>query len=388
MHLLEYVHAFGAYLLPFLVLILILVVTHELGHFLAARSLGISVAEFAVGFGPLVLGRTDREGCMWSIRLVPLGGFVRFVGDENATSANVSIPEHLDPDERAGLYHLRPARHRAFVLIAGPAANLLTGVLVLTALYSFYGRQYSPPVLAQVNDGGPAMVAGFKVGDRVLSIDGSPIDRFEQIQRTVAAKPGHRLTFKIERDGKVSMIDVVPAATKLATTIGVELEVGRIGIVSKPAEPEKVSPLAALRLGAGDIWFFTQATITSIGEMAIGARPLDQAGGPIKIVQLSGDSAKHGFPAFVILIAVLSVSLAVFNLLPVPILDGGQIVICAIEGLIRRKPSERIMDVSYKAGFAMVIALLAFVSYNDVAGLYRQAMKPPAPASDAVVETR
>lgn len=381
MHLFDYLHSFGAYLLPFLALILILVVTHELGHFLVARALGISVAEFAVGFGPLLLSRTDRKGTMWSLRVVPLGGFVRFVGDENAASANVTIPEDIDPAERAGLFQLRPARHRALVLIAGPAANLITGVLVLTALYSSYGRQYSPPVLAEVVDGSPAMTAGFKTGDRVLSIDGSSVDRFEEIQRTVSAQPGQRLSFVIERDGKVSTIAVVPEKTKMATNIGVEIEIGRIGIVSKPSEPETVSPLSALKLGASDIWFFTRATVTSIGEMAVGMRPLDQAGGPIKMVQLSGDSAKHGLPAFVILIAVLSVSLAVFNLLPVPILDGGQIVICAIEGLMRRKPSEKIMDASYKAGFAMVLCLLAFVSYNDVTSLYHQMIKPVSDSS-------
>ena len=134
MHLLDFLHSFGAYLLPFLALIFVLVVTHELGHFLVARALGISVAEFAFGFGPLLLSRVDRKGCMWSIRLVPLGGFVKFVGDENAASANVVVPEDIDPAERAGRYQLRPARHRALVLIAGPAANLLTGILMLTGL--------------------------------------------------------------------------------------------------------------------------------------------------------------------------------------------------------------------------------------------------------------
>ena len=380
MHLLDFLHSFGAYLLPFLALIFVLVVTHELGHFLVARALGISVAEFAFGFGPLLLSRVDRKGCMWSIRLVPLGGFVKFVGDENAASANVVVPEDIDPAERAGRYQLRPARHRALVLIAGPAANLLTGILMLTGLYCSYGRQYSPPVLADVMAGGPAMAAGFKVGDRVLAIDGDPIERFEEIQRIVASQPGRHLLFKIEREGKVSTIDIVPEKSHFATNIGVEIEVGRIGIVSKPSEPEKVSPLAALKLGSSDIWFFTKATVSSIGEMAIGARPLDQAGGPIKIVQLSGESAKHGVPSFVLLIAVLSVSLAVFNLLPVPILDGGQIVVCAIEGLIRRKPSEKVMNASYKTGFAMVVALLVFVSYNDVTSLYHQITKPAAAA--------
>lgn len=380
MYLLDFLHSFGAYLLPFLALIFILVVTHELGHFLVARALGISVAEFAFGFGPQLLSRLDRKGCMWSIRLVPLGGFVRFVGDENAASANVVVPEDISPVERAGRYQLRPPHHRALVLIAGPAANLLTGIAVLTGLYCFYGRQYSPPVLADVTAGGPAMAAGFKVGDRVLAIDGASIERFEEIQRIVASQPGRRLVFKIEREEKVSTIEVVPEKSRMATSIGVEVEVGRIGIVSKPSEPEKVSALSALRLGTSDIWFFTKTTVSSIGEMAIGLRPLDQAGGPIKIVQLSGESAKHGVPSFIILIAVLSVSLAVFNLLPVPILDGGQIVICAIEGLIRRKPSERVMDVSYKTGFAMVIALLAFVSYNDVTSLYHQMTKPAATA--------
>lgn len=384
-HLFDYVYAFGAYLLPFLALILVLVVTHELGHFAAARALGISVAEFAAGFGPLLWSRKDRKGCQWSLRLVPLGGFVRFLGDENAASANVGSPENVDPALRSGLFQCRPPLHRIVVLVAGPAANLVTGILVLTFLYAFYGRQYSPPILAEVASGGPAMTAGFQVGDRVVSIDRTAVERFEDIQRIVASQPGRRLSFLIEREGALRTIEIVPEKHRMTTNIGVEIEVGRIGIVSRPSEPERVSPASAVLLGGKDIWFFTRSTVSSIGEMLVGLRSIEEAGGPIRIVQLSGDSAKQGLPAFAVLVAVLSVSLAVFNLLPVPILDGGQVVICAVEALMRRKPPEWVMSLSYNAGFVAVLGLVVVVSYNDVVSLYRHMTKPNAPVSDLPV---
>lgn len=367
------------YALPFLAVIGILVTVHEFGHFWAARALGIRVTEFSLGMGPQLAGWTDRKDCRWSLRLLPIGGFVRFWGDENAASANSGKDDGalMTSEERAACYHLRPPGHRAIVLFAGPGANFVLGLAVLVMLYGTYGRQHTPPLLSAISAHSPAAAAGFRQGDLVLEIDGVPVERFEDMQATVAQYPGQPLRVVVRHaDGAEETLTVTPKATRIVSGYGTESKVGRIGVEASGSKIERVSPIAALDYGVRDVWYFMKATARSLGEIVMGWRSLDEIGGPIKIVQVTGGAYKIGTVNLIFILAVLSINLGVVNLVPFPVLDGGHLVVCAYEGAAGRKASPAVLNAAFRSGAAMILLLILVISWNDVASLYRQWSSP------------
>lgn len=371
------------YAVPFLFVIGVLVVVHEFGHYLVARALGIRVVEFALGMGPELFGRTDRRGCRWALRLLPLGGYVRFWGDENAASANAGGTEAaFTPEERAVAYQCRPPGHRALVLIGGPAANFLLALLVMSGLYGTIGRQHTPPRLDAVLADGPAAAAGFRPGDLVLSVDGVAVERFEDLQQAIARYPGRSVAIAVRHaDGTQETLRVVPKAVRIVNNYGMEAHIGRIGIQAAAPTLERLSLVDAVVYGARDVWFFTAANVVSLGEIVAGWRSIDEIGGPVKIVQIAGGAAKVGLVNLVAIVAVLSVGLGVINLMPFPVLDGGHLVVCAYEAATRRRASPRVLGVVFRGGAAAILVLLAVITWNDVAGIYRQ-FNPTAPVGE------
>lgn len=363
------------YALPFLAVIGVLVAVHEFGHFWAARALGIRVIEFALGMGPEFAGWTDRKDCRWSLRLLPIGGFVRFWGDENLASANSGKNDGplMTAEERGVCYHCRPPGHRAIVLFAGPAANFALGLAVLVVLYGTYGRQYTPPLLSAISANSPAAAAGLRQGDWVLKIDEEPIERFEDLQATVAQYPERSLQVEVRHaDGVQETLTVIPRATRVVSGFGTESKIGRIGVEGSGSRIERVSPVAAVDYGVRDVWFFMKATARSLGEIATGWRSLDEVGGPIKIVQVTGGAFKLGTVNLIFILAVLSINLGVVNLAPFPVLDGGHIVVCAYESVTRRKASPAVLNVAFHSGAALLLVLVLIISWNDVTSIYHQ----------------
>lgn len=367
------------YALPFLVVIGMLVLVHEAGHFLAARMLGIRVDGFSLGMGPELAGWTDRIGCRWSLRLLPVGGYVKFWGDENVASANSGSVDGatMTAEELAACYQLRSPAHRALVLLGGPVANFALGLVVLVALYSAYGRQHTPPVLSAVVADGPAAVAGLRKGDLVKAIGGNPIKRFEDLQAAVAQYPGDPLQIRVlHADGIEESLTVKPTAVRMVSAYGNEMRIGRIGVQASGSVIERVSPIEAVSYASQDVWFFIKATAKSVGEIVMGWRTFDDLGGPIKIVQVAGGAFKLGLDNLIFIIAVLSINLGVINLMPFPVLDGGHLVVCAYEWVARRKASPVILNLVFRGGAAAILALLFAISWNDVASLYRQLASP------------
>jgi regulator of sigma E protease len=367
------------YALPFLAVIGILVLVHEFGHFWAARALGIRVTGFSLGMGPELAGWTDRQSCRWSLRLLPIGGFVKFWGDENAASANSREDDgaSMTQEERAVCYRFRPPGHRAVVLLGGPAANFALGLVVLVLLYGTYGRQHTPPLLSAIAVDGPAAAAGFREGDLVVAVDGSRVERFEDLQATVSQYPDRPLRVTIRHAGGVEeTLTVTPKATRIVSAYGTEMRIGRIGVQASGSKIERVSPIAALDYGVRDVWFFMKATARSLGEIVMGWRSLDEIGGPVKIVQVAGGAFKLGIVNLVFILAVLSINLGVINLAPFPVLDGGHLALCAYEVIVRRKASPAVLDAAFRGGAALILVLMLVISWNDVSSLYRQMSSP------------
>jgi regulator of sigma E protease len=359
------------YLVPFLFVLTVVVFFHELGHFLVARWCGVRVLVFSVGFGPELFGFTDRKGTRWKISAVPLGGYVKFLGDENAASVpdQAAISGMSEEDKRVSFPH-KSVGPRAAIVAAGPIANFLLAIVIFAGLYTIFGKQTSAARVDEVQPASAAEKAGFKSGDVVISIDGRKIDSFSDMQRIVSTSAGETLQIVIERKGELITLKAVPEMREVKDGFGNMHRIGVLGI-SRSLAPgdikyDPVDPFTAVWLGVKETWFVTERTLVYIGRMFVGREAADQLGGPIRIAQVSGQVATAGLAPLIHLAAVLSVSIGLLNLFPVPLLDGGHLLFYAIEA-VRGKPlSERAQEFGFRIGLALVVMLMIFATYNDI----------------------
>ncbi|MGZ9086718.1 MAG: RIP metalloprotease RseP [Rhodoplanes sp.] len=363
--------SFLGYLVPFLFVLTVVVFFHELGHFLIARLCGIKVMVFSLGFGPELAGFNDRHGTRWKISAIPLGGYVKFFGDENAASVpDPSALAAMSEEERRKSFFAQPVASRAAVVAAGPIANFLLAIAIFAGIFMFYGKQSTTARVDSIQPDSAAAAAGFQPGDLVLSIDGRPIESFADMQRIVSTSAGQSLQIRVDRGGAQLTLKAMPALKEIKDNFGNVHRVGVLGISRSMApgdlKTEPVGPLTAVKLGVEETWFVIERTMAYIGGVVVGREAADQLGGPIRIAQVSGQVATAGFVALMHLAAVLSVSIGLLNLFPVPLLDGGHLLFYAIEA-IRGKPlSERAQEVGFRIGFALVVMLMIFATVNDI----------------------
>jgi regulator of sigma E protease len=367
--------AFGGnlagYLVPFLFVLTIVVFFHELGHFLVARLCGIKVLTFSIGFGPEIVGFYDRYGTRWKISAVPLGGYVKFLGDENAAS----VPDHeaaasMTEAEKAVSFIHKPVGPRAAVVAAGPIANFILAIAIFAAVFMIFGKQITSARVDTVQPNSAAQAAGFQPGDLVVAIDGEKIDSFADMQRIVSINAGGPLNIEVERGGVHVTLKATPELKELKDNFGNMHRLGVLGISRSMApgdiKTQKVNPLQAVVMGVQETWFVVDRTISYIGGIFAGRESADQLGGPIRIAQVSGQVASAGFVALIHLTAVLSVSIGLLNLFPIPLLDGGHLLFYGIEAARGRPLSERAQEVGFRIGLAIVVMLMIFATFNDI----------------------
>jgi regulator of sigma E protease len=370
--------AFGGgvlgYALPFLFVLTIVVFFHEFGHFWVARRCGVKVEAFSIGFGPELFGFNDRHGTRWRVALVPLGGYVRFFGDENAASVpdGEAVRSMTEAERRVSFFH-KTVGQRAAVVAAGPFANFLLAIVIFAGIFTLYGKQITAARVDRVEPGSAAEVAGFQPGDVVMSIDGRPIHSFSDMQRIVGASAGVPLTVEVERGGTRETLVATPELREKKDSFGNVLRTGILGL-TRSTTPEDVTyerydPFTALWMGVQESWFVIDRTVAYIGGLISGRESADQLGGPIRIAQLSGQVAGVGLVALLNLAAVLSVSIGLLNLFPVPMLDGGHLLFYAIEAVRGRPISERAQEMSFRIGLALVVMLMVFATWNDIVHL-------------------
>ncbi len=344
-----------------------LVFFHELGHFLAARFFGIPAEVFSIGFGREIVGWTDRQGTRWKIAWLPIGGYVRFVGDMNPSSAPVD-PEELKPEDRERSFHTRPLWQRFIVVLAGPMANFVLAIAIFTAFFTFIGAPQTNVVGAIVANSAAAK-AGLQPGDRILSIADRGTSTFDDIFNVVAVRPNETVPLKLQRAGATRTVEVTLGSDLLEQLPGQKVRRGLLGVyattkVSGPVPIYEAVPMAVRYTGKT-----IRSTIDAIGQMFRGRVSPQQLGGPIKIAQFAGEAAAIGPLSFVDLIAMLSINLGFINLLPVPLLDGGHLFLYLIEGVRRRAPSAEVVEWAFRGGLALILALFLFVIVNDLGGL-------------------
>jgi len=375
---LSHVHALGGglvgYVIPFVFVLSLVVFFHELGHFLVARRCGVRIMVFSIGFGPEIVGFDDRYGTRWKISAIPLGGFVKFFGDDNAASVpDTARIAAMDAQERAQSFAFQPVYKRAAIVVAGPLANFVLAIVIFAGVFMLYGKQTMSARVDSVLADSAAAAAGFKPGDLVVAIDGRPIDNFAEMQRIVSTSAGETLTIAVDRDGVQQVLKATPALKEVKDNFGNVQRVGVLGI-SRSMAPEDlklhpVSPPQAIWMSVQETWSVIDRTLGYIGGVIVGREAANQLGGPIRIAQMSGQVASFGFVPLIQLAAVLSVSIGLLNLFPIPLLDGGHLLFYTIEALRGRPLSERAQEVGFRIGLAIVLMLMIFATFNDIVHL-------------------
>jgi len=357
-----------SFILPFLLVMTVIVFFHELGHFAVARYFGVAVQSFSIGFGREIVGWTDRRGTRWKIGWLPLGGYVKFEGDENAASMP-SAESTAHPDS----FHAKPLWQRALIVAAGPLANFILAIVLFAGLYSLAGVPVMEPVVSQVLENSPAEKAGIRPGDRIISINGERIDSFLDISRIVAMRPGEEVDIVLERDERRLNLRVKLGEREVPDGLGGKLRIGFLGVAhdaSGGIRFERKGPLEALALGVQSTWRIVSGTMLYLKQMVVGRQSTDQLAGPIRIAQMSNKAAQTSWLSLIQLAAVLSVSIGLINLFPIPMLDGGHLLFYAIEA-VRGKPlSESAQEFGFRIGLALVLALMLVATFNDIMHLF------------------
>jgi regulator of sigma E protease len=364
-------HGVIGYIIPFLFVLTIVVFFHELGHFLVARWAGVKVLTFSLGFGPELVGFNDRHGTRWKISAIPLGGYVKFFGDESEASTPSSTAlDAMSAEERQGSFHHKKVGPRAAIVAAGPIANFILAIVIFAGLFTFFGRPNATARVDKVMAGSAAEAAGFQSGDVVAAIDGKVIGNFSDMQRIVSIDAGQPLTFTVKRGDTTVSLRATPELKEIKDNFGNVHKLGVLGI-TRSNEPgdvlvERVDPVTAVWLGTKDTWFVIDRTLAYIGGVFTGREAADQVGGPLRIAQISGQVATIGLSALIHLAAVLSVSIGLLNLFPVPLLDGGHLLFYAVEAVRGRPLSERAQEMGFRIGLGLVLMLMVFATYNDI----------------------
>ncbi len=365
-------HGLIGYLIPFLFVLTIVVFFHELGHFWVARRAGVKVLAFSLGFGPELIGFNDRHGTRWKISAVPLGGYVKFFGDDTeASTPSADALANMSEDEKRGSFHHKKVGARAAIVAAGPIANFILAIVIFTCLFTFFGKPSTTARVDKIEAGSAAAAAGFQVGDIVQSIDGSKIDTFTDMQRIVSIRPGEKLHFVVKRGDSTVELDGTPELREVKDAFGNVHKQGVLGITRQTAAgdvlTERVDPATALWLGVKETWFVVDRTLAYIGGVFVGHEAANQFGGPIGIARISGQvAATGGLPGLIQLAAILSISIGLLNLFPVPLLDGGHLLFYAVEALRGRPLSERAQEMGFRIGLGLVLMLMVFATYNDI----------------------
>ncbi|GEO13568.1 RIP metalloprotease RseP [Microvirga aerophila] len=358
----------------FIVVLSVVVFIHEYGHFWVGRRCGVGVTAFSVGFGREVFGWTDRHGTRWKISAIPLGGYVKFVGDINAAS----VPDndqlaHMSAAERAISFPHQSVAKRAAIVAAGPIANFILAIAIFAGFNYFSGRQVLEPRIEAVQAGSAAEKAGFQPNDLILTIDGKEIQTFADMQLLVSSSAGESLVFTVERGGQTVSLNAIPNFVEKTTPFGKQ-RIGLLGVEASkdPAAIKRISYSipGALKAGAVETWNLVDRTFNFLRRLILGWESADQLSGPIGIARASGTAFDvGGVYSLVSLIGFMSVSIGIINLFPIPLLDGGHLLFYAIEAIRGRPLSEKAQEIGFRIGFAIVAMLMLFATWNDLVHL-------------------
>lgn len=361
--------AFLTYPLGFAVVLTVVVFVHELGHYWVARRCGVRVEVFSIGFGPELIGRTDKRGTRWKLSAIPFGGYVKMFGDAGAASTPGEGVAAMSEEERRVAFHHKRLGQRAAIVAAGPIANFVYAIIALAFLYVAFGQQVTPAQIGSVVEGSAAEAAGLQAGDRIIAIDGRSIERFEEVQLSVQSSTGDPMQIDVLRDGKPLSLTVTPEMTTVTTRFGDERKVARLGITASGTELVHLDPASAIGQAFRETVMIVDLTLSAFGEMLVGARDSSDLAGVIGIAQMSGEVVQVSLPTTLWFTAMLSINLGLVNLFPIPILDGGHLLFYGFEAVRGRPLSEKAQEYGFRIGLALVLTFMLVATWNDLVRL-------------------
>lgn len=364
------------YVVPFVVVLGILVFVHELGHFAVARMCGVKVDVFSIGFGKELWGRRDKQGTYWKIAAVPLGGYCQFLGDDDASSAGDGKASELSEEEKKFTFQYQSPAKKLVIALAGPVSNYLFAILIFAGIFFFLGKINFPPVVGEVFENSAAAKAGIVDNDRILTINGNKIDSFDDIRKEVDLTVGNEVVVELLRDGREIRLQFPLIEMEVPEANGEMTKRPMLGVKSVNVielDHEKLSLPQSLKEAFLEAWNVTEATLRGVGQMITGKRSGEEIGGIIRIAEMSGDISKqNGILDLVVFMALLSINLGLINLFPIPVLDGGHIVIYLAEIAVGKEINTQIKDALFKVGFSLIIALMIFATWNDFVRLFHR----------------
>ena len=364
------------YVVPFVVVLGILVFVHELGHFAVARMCGVKVDVFSIGFGKELWGRRDKQGTYWKIAAVPLGGYCQFLGDDDASSAGDGKASELSEEEKKFTFQYQSPAKKLVIALAGPVSNYLFAILIFAGIFFFLGKINFPPVVGEVFENSAAAKAGIVANDRILTINGNKIDSFDDIRKGVDLTVGNEVVVELLRDGREIRLQFPLIEMEVPEANGEMTKRPMLGVKSVNVielDHEKLSLPQSLNEAFMEAWNVTEATLRGVGQMITGKRSGEEIGGIIRIAEMSGDISKQsGILDLVVFMALLSINLGLINLFPIPVLDGGHIVIYLAEIAVGKEINTQIKDALFKVGFSLIIALMIFATWNDFVRLFHR----------------
>ena len=364
------------YGIMFLLVLTLVVFIHELGHFLVARWCGVAVKAFSIGFGPEIYGFYDKHGTRWRFAWIPLGGYVKFIDDDNPASARASAEKPMSAEERSGAFHSKSVGVRAAVVVAGPVANFLLAIALYAGLNAVVGVRVLPAYVDAVVANSPAARAGFMPGDKIVAIGDDKIERFDDLQRIVGSNAGQELTFTVERGGETLKLNATPNADEQKDALGRTFRRGLIGI-QRSVSPDKISTKAvsipeAIVLGVQETYTNITQALGGIGDIITRKQSAEQMGGPIMMAEVTAKVAELGIDPMLRWIAFISANIGFLNLLPIPILDGGHLMFYAYEAVRGKPAGERLQQMGFQVGLALLMMLMVFVNFNDIMNVWRR----------------
>ena len=354
---------------PFLVVLGVVVLVHELGHFLAARALGIKVDTFSIGFGPEIAGFYDRSGTRWRLAWLPLGGYVKFKGDESVASLpSAEALDALTPEERKGNFHTSDLWRRVLIVLAGPFANFLLGIIIFAGIVLATGIVHQEAKITCVEPDTPAARAGLQAGDRIISVAGKPVKGFEDFSMAVKLNARSPIDIAVERGGKQFNVVAIPELSQGEC-------VGRLGVVGgnnkEDAKVVSAGVFQAVGIGVDRTWRIIVGPFQFFDQLFRGNACASSLGGPVKIAEVAKSFASEGFVNLIPLIAFISVSVGLFNLFPIPVLDGGHLLFYGAEAILGRPLSQRAQETAFQFGFILLLMLMVYVTWNNIADISR-----------------
>ncbi|MDB9769041.1 RIP metalloprotease RseP [bacterium] len=368
-----------SYILPFIALIVVVVFIHEYGHYYFAKRYGVGVTDFSIGFGKEIFGWNDKSGTRWKVCVIPLGGYVKFFGDRNVYSQadNDKIIKEYSKEDQDKLFVLKPLYQRALIVFGGPLANFLLAILIFFSVYTFAGKDFTPAVINEVQKDSPAMVAGLKDNDIVVSIDGNEVTSIMEVSKYIMMSTDEFINFTVNRYDQDLTFRVKPNIVEGEDNLGNKISKRMVGIklgaYNNEVNHVKLGPTKALFYAVNEVYYVSASSLKYIGSMLTGNADTSQLGGPIRIAKISGQVAEFGILPFISLMAYISISLGLINLFPIPMLDGGHLMFYGIEKILGRPLSQKTQEGFFRIGMFLLLSLMFFTTFNDLkdVGLFK-----------------